>query len=254
MRYLCFQREICEDTKREHWQGYVEFFDGKRVGQVSTILGGCHVEVRKGTRDEARNYCRKKNTAVHDTFVEHGFWRQDVNRKRKLSDMLLTNMSLPEIIECSPYDFVRYFRGLRALFSYRLVKRAKKFRKVIVEVFVGKTGSGKTRRAAEVPNCYFIPCSEKLWFDGYDAHPCLIIDDFYGNIKYSFLLRILDGHPLQVPTKGGFVHALWSHVIITSNREPAAWYARGMTPALERRITRIYHLQHVLQGDSFDLT
>lgn len=236
MRYVCAQREISAETKRLHYQGYVEFFDNKRLGQCQSLLGKCHFEPRKGTRFEAREYCHKILTSVPGSFEEKGLWRTDPSRKRKLADMLLSNMTLPELIEASPIDYVRCHRGLEKLYARRKKKQAKKFRKVEVLVLVGKTGSGKTRRACEEEDYYMMPTGDKIWFDGYEGEKTLIIDDFYGNIKYGLFLRILDGHILPLPIKGGFVWALWTKVIITSNERPHCWYTRGFTDAMKRRI------------------
>ncbi len=245
VRYIVYQKEICEDSKREHWQGYVEFFDQKRLGEVKLILGELHGEARRGSRTAAREYCMKTDTAVFNTVFEFGTWRQEANRKRKLSDMLLTNLTLDELIEQTPHYYVMYYRGLERLYSRRNAKRAKAHRNVEVEVYVGRTGSGKTTRATRGSDWYIMPIGDKLWFDGYRNQATLVLDDFYGAIRYSYFLRILDGFCLSVPTKGGFTHALWTKVIITSNVGPEKWYKQGYTPALRRRITRVYYMDVV---------
>ncbi len=243
VRYCIYQREIAPETKREHFQGYIEFYDQMRIGQVKAVLGECHLEPRQGSRTAAREYCMKDESAIEGTLVEYGEWREEANRKHKLSDLLKTNMSLDDIINDTPHFFVMYHRGLQKLFSLRAEKKARIFRTVVVVVLVGATGVGKTRRATEDGEDYFfMPCSDKMWFDGYRGQKTLIIDDFYGNIKYSFLLRILDGYSLQLPVKGGFIRAQWTKVFITSNAEVCDWYKAGLTPALKRRISTIIHM------------
>lgn len=244
VRYCCYQREVSPETENKHFQGYIEFFDNKRVGQVKAVLGECHLEVRRGSRTEARQYCFKEATAIVGSQVEFGEWREDITRKRKLCDMLKTDMTLADLIDSEPHQYVMYHRGLEKLYQLRSAKRAKLFRKVIVDVYVGETGSGKTRRAIAHDDHYLMPASSsgKLWFDGYRGEEVLIIDDFYGNIKYGTFLRMLDGHELQMPIKCGFVWAQWTKVIITSNVGPKHWYQKGLTPALSRRITSIFNM------------
>lgn len=268
VRYCIYQKEVCPESKRIHLQGYIEFFDNLRRRQVQSAVGDhkCHVEPRMGSRTQARDYCRKDESAVADSQIEFGEWRLDVSRKRKLIDMLKTpDMTLDEFIEEAPDAFVRYHRGIKLLFSMRTAKKAKIFRKVIVTVLVGPTGCGKTRRAALVPDHYFLTGGMK-WFDGYESQNCLIIDDFYGNIRYGLFLRLLDGNELQVPIKGGHVWCMWTIVYITSNKHPRDWYKQGLTPALGRRLNNIIvmgdvpaapvrqrpfnYVQHYL-GDSF---
>ncbi len=248
VRYICYQRETCPDSKRQHFQGYVEFYDPKRLSFVKSLLGELHAESRRGSRTEARNYCKKLDSAVGNTFVEFGEWRIEANRKRKLCDLLKANMTLDDLIEESPAVYVRYYRGLKDLYARRQKKKACLWRDVEVIVLVGPTGSGKTRRACAYQNHFKLPVSDKLWFDGYElTDKTLIIDDFYGGIKYGFLLQILDGHELQLPVKGGFIWAMWTRVVITSNAEPDEWYRKlfpdCMSPALARRITRIIHME-----------
>ena len=52
----------------------------------------------------------------------------------------------------------------------------------------------------------------------------IIIDEFYGWLKYDELLKIMDRYPYQVPVKGGFVSFASKHIVITSNAPIANWY------------------------------
>ncbi len=120
----------------------------------------------------------------------------------------------------------------------------------MTEVIWGEAGSGKTRMAVENnPNHYMlsVPQAGNLWWDGYEGEDVLIIDDFYGGIQYALLLRILDGYQLRIPIKGGFTYALWTKIIITSNKDPREWYQRGYTKALARRINKISHIQDAIE-------
>ena len=53
----------------------------------------------------------------------------------------------------------------------------------------------------------------------------MIIDEFRSDIKLTVMLRLLDGYPYMVETKGGFVetHDLET-IIITSNYMPEECY------------------------------
>ncbi len=238
MRYLIYQQEIAPTTNNLHYQVYVEYFRGVRMKNVANTFHG-HAEVRKGTRQQARKYCMKKETAVHGTLEEHGEWRPCTNVKTTLKDLLSECKDIRTIVKQYPEWFVRYHRGLKALFEEQKIEQAKTFRNVQVHCIIGDTGTGKTKQATSGSDWFIMPMSDQLWFDGYRGQSTLIIDDFYGGIKYSNLLRITDGHMLQVPVKGGFVYALWTQVIITSNKHPNQWYKMGLTPALQRRINKI---------------
>lgn len=59
LRYWIYQREATADGRR-HWQWYCEFKRAVRLAQVRRTVGGNpHCEPRAGTREQARDYCRK---------------------------------------------------------------------------------------------------------------------------------------------------------------------------------------------------
>lgn len=116
-----------------------------------------------------------------------------------------------------------------------------KWRDVEVVVFWGKTGTGKTRTAMAEDSVYKLNTNNNgtLWFDGYDGEKTLVLDDFYGWIKYGELLTLLDGYPYRCQVKGSSVWARWTKVIITSNKRYEDWYMDRDISALKRRISKI---------------
>lgn len=89
VRYICFQQEIAPTTGKKHFQGYIELT--RQLG-----LKGCkdalqcptaHLEVRKGSADEARDYCMKSDTAITDTFFEHGTFGGNQGHRTDLDDV-----------------------------------------------------------------------------------------------------------------------------------------------------------------------
>jgi hypothetical protein len=112
------------------------------------------------------------------------------------------------------------------------------FRQVEVIVHWGDAGTGKTKKPYE-EGAFIFDDYDNGWWDGYDGESVICLDDFYGGIKYSYLLRLLDGYQCRLKIKGGFTYAQWSKVYITSNKKPSEWYAQGMTNALGRRITDV---------------
>lgn len=250
--YCMKQLEVCDRTGREHWQIYIEFRTAKRIKQVQRIIGDphCHCEKRTGSRDQAREYCRKKDTQklVDGKPVQHefGIWRENNHSKPTLSDMLATDMNLEDLIIESPVTFVYHHRGLQALYNYRDGKTSSHFRKIDIYVYIGPTGCGKTRRAvAYSPDHFKLNPADTLWFDGYRGQKVLIIDDFNGGIKYRTLLTLCDGYAYNAPVKYGFVWAKWTTIIFTSNVLVQDWYqnkSKEELAPLHRRISTVIHM------------
>ena len=138
-------------------------------------------------------------------------------------------------------DFIRYHGGIAKMKSLIDSREANKFRDVKTTVLVGKAGEGKTRMVVDkhgYENVFVVENGQddKFLFDGYDGEDVICIDDFNGTIKYTTLLRILDGHKLGLNIKNGRTYAKWTQIYITSNNKPALWY-RTTGENLKRRIT-----------------
>ena len=86
-------------------------------------------------------------------------------------------------------------------------------------------------------------CGDSLkWWDGYDGHTDIILDDFRGDYcKFAYLLKILDRYPLQVEVKGGMRQLRCRNIFITSDVHPELIYGDhvGDKSQLLRRISKI---------------
>lgn len=95
-------------------------------------------------------------------------------------------------------------------------------------VLVGDTGTGKSRWIAETfPDAYYLPeaKSSGCYWDGYEAHETVAIEECYGNrFSHGALLQLLDRYPMQVPVHGGFTEFSSRRIVLTSNAHPADWY------------------------------
>lgn len=241
MRYLVFQIER-GDQGTEHIQGYVEFSRKCRLRFAKQhIHNNAHLERRRGTREQARDYCKKEETRLRGPF-EYGEWILDGQRTdlSQLLDGVREGKTDLALFEDQPEGFARHYRAIRNVRSLLLSQQAKMWRTVTVTIFYGHTGTGKTRSVFDehgYDNVFVKDQSMGDWWDGYHGQDILLIDDFYGWIKYGTLLRILDGHPLHLNVKHSDSWALWTKVYITSNHHPSRWYQQGLSPALIRRIS-----------------
>lgn len=118
-------------------------------------------------------------------------------------------------------------------------------------LLVGPTGTGKTRLAYDFdPRLYVLEqpnsSSGALWWDGYDTHETVLLDDYTGYVSPGTLLRLLDRYPMSGQVKGGHVHLRMKNIIITSNYQPEQWYPEKPTMfylALRRRFHQIWNCE-----------
>ncbi len=59
VKYIIIGIEICPKTKKEHYQGYMEFNEQIRFSKLKKLQPKTHFENRKGTALQASDYCKK---------------------------------------------------------------------------------------------------------------------------------------------------------------------------------------------------
>jgi len=256
IQYLVYQPESTT-AGNKHWQFYVEFTGRVSIATAQRILQtpGAHLERRLGTAAQARDYCCKERTRIsgYDP-VEHGCISNPEPGKR--NDIIALRSAAQDCTCLSDLinddgivnSFARYGRFAERVFAAAEKERSKAWRVVTVYVYWGATGTGKTRRAYESSDDLYKwdVCSPE-WWDGYDGETTLLIDEFYGQLKPSRMLQLLDGYSLRLPIKGGFTYARWDTVYITSNSHPDSWYSDlvpdSVKSALHRRYSEIQEFE-----------
>jgi len=59
--FAVWQLEQAPETGRYHFQGYLELSKQQSIAQVQSFpgLAGCHIEPRRGSQEQAIEYCEK---------------------------------------------------------------------------------------------------------------------------------------------------------------------------------------------------
>ncbi|AXH73508.1 MAG: putative viral replication protein [Cressdnaviricota sp.] len=238
-----------------HFQGYIRFNTNRRLGALKKIHKGIHWDIRKGSHDQAVAYCTKAETKVD------GPWRFGTEPKpgqrtdlAAVKETIDSGKTMIEVAEMHFTSFVKYERGLR---SYVNMKSAKRDWKPLVQVFYGPTGTGKSFHCKLLaPDAYwFFPQENGKWWDGYTGQSDVVIDEFYGSIKWSSLLRLLDRYPMEVETKGGTVNFAAKRIFLTSNQPPQNWYTSEncLYETLARRLEHIIYFPVLGQATQVNL-
>lgn len=248
-KYCVWQEEIGE-SNTPHLQGYVVFPGPKSLSSLKTILPTAHWEIRRGTHEQARDYCTKKDTR------KSGPWTIGEEPKEKNQGARSDLLSLKRALDSTDSqqqiwdeNFPVMLKYWKAAGEYKRVKSMANPRdsKTVCIVIYGATGSGKTHAIKNFDSdAYWVskpPKGSPLWMDGYTGQSTVVIDEYYGWIPYDTLLRICDAYPLQLPTKGGHTGFNPSVIFFTSNKPPEMWYdyskfSGGFDP-LNRRLEYI---------------
>jgi len=250
-RYYIVGKEVGEQLT-PHLQAYFYFFNPLSRDGVKHRLA-CdrwHLEPARGTPWQNREYCSKEGN-----YVERGELPQQGSRTDlgKAIDTLKTTNSITCVAQEHPEIFVKYYRGLRELFTTCNTSRTWKTKVICLH---GETGTGKTSAAslASSPYSTYWKMASNQWWDGYEGQEIVIIDDYRRDLcSFHYLLRLMDRYPLLVEVKGGTVQFLAKVIIITSPKSLLeVWTNRTDEELgqLRRRIDFEYEVQRNCGNDA----
>jgi len=116
IRYAVFQLEE-GDNGTPHYQGYVEFSKPTRFTWWQSNIQRCHLEKRKGSREQARDYCRKEESRKDGPW-EVGVWKAGGRGSRTDVSGIIDacrSGSLKRVAEEHPEGILRYSKGTSIL-------------------------------------------------------------------------------------------------------------------------------------------
>lgn len=200
----------------------------------------------KGNFEQGKAYCLKESDRVDGSrTMEWGVPPQQGKRKDidVVRDVLRGGGGMRDLAHVAGS-----FQALRSgelLLKY--VEPGRDF-KPAVYWFHGETGSGKTRRAFEMfeekrespTDEAWISGRNLKWWEGYDAHKFVIIDDFRKDFcTFHELLRILDRYPYRVETKGASRQLLARFIVFTCPWSPEVLFASRSEEDIGQLMRRI---------------
>lgn len=238
--YLIYGRETAPDTGTPHLQGFTYFSNKATFKKVKSYLPRAHIELMKGTAQQAIAYCKKDGD-----FVEQG--DPPTQGKRTDLDVIKDKIKNKELVKMR--DVVLEAKSLQSVKMAEVILKyheQKRSWKPYVKWLYGPTGTGKTRTAMEeLGDDVYIAMESNKWWEGYDAHENVIIDDMRKDFaKFHVLLRLLDRYELRVECKNGSRQFLAKKIYITSCYPPSDMYdTREDVGQLLRRIDEIVEVK-----------
>lgn len=239
-RYLIYGIEVCPTTGREHLQGYVYFRNARTFRSVKKLLGNAHITKADGTVQENINYCSKEGRVFFFGDKPTQGERTDI---AEIKDDLRAGANMRTVVVNA-----RSNQGIQYAKSYMTYHERKRTTKPEVYWIYGKTGTFKSTLADQFAKDPHYQQESGKWWDGYDAHKDVIINDFRSDFcKFEELLRLTDRYPHRVQVKGGYRSWLAERIFITAPKHPREMFAATSEAInqLMRRITYCWEMKRV---------
>lgn len=239
---LC--REVAPTTGTHHLHFYLYYTNQKAFNKVKKQFPKANIQPAKGTAQQSKVYMSKTDK----DFFEYGIQPRQ-GKRNDISEIVLAVQSGETMRELIPKSTsLQSIKVAEVCMKYFEQKRNVKPN---VYWYYGTTGTGKTRMAWDMFPEAYEKKSETKWWDGYDAHADVIIDDFRkDHINFVELLKLLDRYPCKVEVKGGFRQLLAKNIVITAPQSPQDMYQYSGEDIqqLLRRIDNIKLFSHPIVG------
>lgn len=222
-----------------HLQGAIWFKNAKSRTQLQKwTKGGKHYcDAMRGTAEENNKYCSK----------DRDFWEiGEPPQQGKRNDIAIVKEQLKEGANMKKIiNIATSNQSIQFTKTWLSYNERKRDWKPEVHWYWGDTGTGKSKKAhLENRDAYWATSSAK-WWDGYDGHEVVIIDDLREHFcSFNEMLKILDRFPYRIEYKGGYRQLLAKKIIITSCLKPEeVWSEDENMEQLKRRIDVIEHFK-----------
>lgn len=269
--YSIGQEELGAKTNvgKYHLQFYVEFKSKVKLSVLTkgkTFSKRIHWERRKGTGEQARDYCCKEDTRVAAgiSWVVGAMLESKQGSRTdiaNMTDMVLSGKKRKEIALANPTAYTKYSRGLEAFadaVDLSLDDDVSVWHKRKCYILYGAAGSGKTLFAKYIMrgDSYFLPQQNNAGqysFEGYQKEKWIFLDEFAPKCMTAEQLKaIMDTGRCKLPARGtgNSRPGMHSGVVITSNLDPEKWYeAKVHWDAIARRCQQVVECGNPLALD-----
>ncbi len=229
-QYLVVGAEVGEEKGTPHLQCYAYFKCLKSFRTLSKLVPRAAWMIAKGTAKQNQKYCSKSGDWYERGTIPKQGQRKDLDAIRSLA--LSEGMGA--------ITATANFQQIRVAEKFLMYNEEPRTEAPKVYWFYGSTGTGKSRTAHEMfPEAYIKPPNTK-WWEGYDGHEEVIIDDYRpGMFGIAEMLALTDRYEHRVEYKGGYRQLKARIIVFTAPRHPSKmmpWDGADSYNQLERRL------------------
>ena len=225
-------KEIGEKNGIPHIHIWLHYKSARKFSKFGKLWPRANIQAGAG-EDCDQTYIGKNGHSEEYGVPQAQGMRTDISKIKdliksggKMKDVLNTNCNFQTI------------RMAELLLKYQELPR--RIAPIEVSWHYGKTGTSKTWTVFEKHPNVFMPTTYK-WWEGYDAHDVVLIDDFRPDwCSFKQLLQLLDIYPFRVEAKGNSREAKYTKIFITCSKSPTEiWNGYAGDEDIEQLIRRI---------------
>ena len=220
--YMVLGKEV-GDQGTPHLQGYVHFKEAKTLSAMKKIMPRAHLEIRKGTVDQAVDYCKKDGQ--YEEFGEKPMSQKEkgqcnkrrwqmINEKAAEGDEAWLKENEPHVYHTGLATFRSHKKPRTDVLSYEETPH---------EWWVGPTGTGKSKKVWEEYPAHYAKEKNKWWCN-YTGQETVVIEEADPKNMEHLADRLkvwADRYPFPGEIKGGRIEGIRPlKVIVTSNYTP----------------------------------
>ena len=121
LKYAVWQKEKAPETGHIHYQGYIELTKKCRITALKKIYPTIHFEIRKGTQQQAIDYCKKEETRVEGPFIfgtpKKQGKRNDLIKLKEYAVSHKRKRELPEKLYTSYAQYPKFYSEMALLYK-----------------------------------------------------------------------------------------------------------------------------------------
>lgn len=238
IKYGIIGEEVGEEGT-PHLQGYIELKTKRTLGSMKRHFGErIHWEIRRGNQAQATDYCKKDGNFIEWGEPKRQGHRNDLDKIRVMASDNGMRM-------VSATGNLQQIKVAEKFLTYN--EEPRDFKPNVIWIY-GPSGAGKSRMARELCDSddIYTKSDNNKWFEGYDGHEYVILDDFRDTwMPITDFLSLIDRYERRVEYKGGSRQMRARNMIITSIMHPETYYAHARNePQVQilRRIDEIIHI------------